>query len=54
MENGNILKERHGDISAFVCLCIDKSHHWYPKLTSQNCCTMKYYKGLYGDVSVIS
>ena len=49
MENGNKLKERHGDVSAFVCLCIDKSHHWYPKLTSQNySCTIKYYKGCMG------
>ena len=55
MENGKKLKERHSDVSAFVCLCIDKSHLWYPKLMSQNCCcTMKYYKGLYGDVSVVS
>ena len=54
MENGNKLRQRHGDVSAFVCLCIDKSHHWYPKLTGQNCCcTTNIIGGLYQDVSVI-
>ena len=56
MENGNKLKQRHGDVSALIFLFVYASTNLTTGTPSSRVriVAMKYYKGLYGDVSVVS